>query len=356
MRENEQVLPTRNPEPRGRPARRAPPVSESEAAEAPRRCPRPLSGHFWTLAGYLVNRLSRPRMLHADPFELELSDPTMGRVRLSGRLTETGTDRLLIVLHGIAGNCDSGYAVRAAAAAQAAGLSCLRLNARGSDRSGEDLFHAGLTEDLRAVMESPRLAGYRSFHVLGYSLGGHVALRAATQVGSPRLRSVAAICSPLDLSACATAFDRPVCWLYRRRILVQLSRLYARVAARRPLAVAPETVRRVRSLREFDSLTVAPRFGFEDAEDYYRRMSVGPRLERLRVPALLVAGVSDPLVPLETSQPFLRSRPAALTVGYLDPGGHVGFPARASLGLAAPVGIESQAVAWLTGRPAARAL
>ncbi len=310
--------------------------------------PRPLSGHFWTLAGYARGRLPA-RAPASRPFELSVRDPVAGEVRLTGRHTDAGGEGLVVILHGIAGSSESAYAVRVAWAAREAGLSSLRLNMRGSDRSGEDLFHAGLTADLHAVLECGELARYRSLYVLGYSLGGHVALRAATEEVSARLESVAAICSPLDLSACASAFDRPACWLYRRRILADLAELYERVAARRPLAVAPERVHRARSLREFDGLTVAPRFGFADAEDYYRRMSVGPRLQRLRVPALLVVGVSDPLVPLATLLPFLDSPPSALSVEYLDPGGHVGFPASAGLGLDGPRGLEGQAVAWMTG-------
>lgn len=269
-------------------------------------------------------------------------------MRLTGRLSDGRGDSLVVVLHGIAGDCDSGYAVRTARAAERAGMACLRLNARGSDGSGEDLFHAGLTDDVHSVLGCAELAHYRSRHLLGFSLGGHVALRAATEEIDPRTRSVAAVCSPLDLSACASAFDRPVSWVYRRRILARLAHLYERVSARRPLAHAPQTIHRVRSLREFDGLTVAPRFGFEDAEDYYRRMSVGPVLDRLRVPSLVVAGVSDPLVPLATLTPFADGASEALTIRFVEPGGHVGFPAGAGLGLEAPPGLESQAVAWLS--------
>src|SRR5688572_33453680 len=39
--------------------------------------------------------------------------------------------------------------------------------------------------------------------------------------------------------------------------------------------------RRARTLRELDRLTVVPRFGFADPEDYYRRASVGPLLADL---------------------------------------------------------------------------
>ncbi len=316
--------------------------------------PQPLAGHFWTVASYLRDVAGNPRPPESVAFETSLTDPDSGVQTVTGRLHETGGDSLVVVLHGIAGCCESGYVRRAAAAAARAGLSSLRLNLRGSDGTGNDFFHAGLTDDLHAVLRSAALADYRSLHVFGYSLGGHVALRAATEDPDPRLASVAAVCSPLDLSSCAAAFDLPASRLYRRRILDQLVRSYARVAGEvgsprlGEVELTPlERVRQVRGLREFDGLTVVRRFGFEDVEDYYRSMSVGPVLDRLRVPALLVAAISDPLVPISTLEPFVETPPPRLSVKLLERGGHVGFPTDTHLGQEAPVGVEPQVVEWL---------
>jgi len=309
--------------------------------------PRPALGHFWTLASYLRNFVRPPQAPPSRPWRLKVHDSELGEVGLSGRLSRVAGDRLVVVLHGIAGCSESAYSVRVAEAALAAGVSCLRLNMRGADRSGEDFFHAGLTRDLHSTLAAPELRDFETLYVLGFSLGGHVALRAATEEADPRLASVAAICAPLDLGTCADAFDRPGCWPYRRRILGELSGMYERVARRRPVAVPPERVRQVRSLREFDGLTVAPRFGFADAEDYYRRMSVGPVLDRLRVPALLVVGVSDPLVPIETVTPLVSPPPSRLDVRYLDSGGHVGFPPGIRLSEKGRAGVEPQVIEWL---------
>lgn len=311
---------------------------------------RPALGHFWTLASYLRNFVRPPQPPKSRDWWLGVGDSEFGEVRLSGRLSRVEGDRLVVVLHGIAGCSESAYSVRVAEAAVAAGVSCLRLNMRGADRSGEDLFHAGLTTDIHAAFASRELESFATLHLVGFSLGGHVALRAATQETDPRLASVAAICAPLDLGTCADAFDRASCWPYRRRILGELAELYGLVAERRPVAVSPERIRQVRSLREFDGLAVAPRFGFAGAEDYYRQMSVGPVLDRLKTPALLVVGVSDPLVPIDTVTPFLSPPPPLVDVRYLDHGGHVGFAPGTRLFEQGRPGIEAQAIAWLLRR------
>ena len=62
-------------------------------------------------------------------------DPQVGPVRLSGLLREVaGAEALVVLVHGLGGSVDSHYMPRGAAAVEAAGLSCLRLNLRGADR------------------------------------------------------------------------------------------------------------------------------------------------------------------------------------------------------------------------------
>ena len=88
-------------------------------------------------------------------------------------------EKFPLVVHGLGSEIDAPYVVAAAQAAEARGLSCLRLYLRGADRKGEDFYHAGLTADLHAALASPTLASYDRVFVLGYSLGGHVTLRYA---------------------------------------------------------------------------------------------------------------------------------------------------------------------------------
>ncbi len=308
----------------------------------------PLKAHAWTVAPTLIHRVLRRQAPQAEPWETTLSDPVTGVIRLSGRLRR-GSNRntLLVVLHGLGGSHASFYAVRAARAAEQAGLDCLRLNLRGADRSGQDYYHAGLTADLEAALASPGLATYQRVFVLGYSLGGHMALRYATGRLDPRVSAVAAVCSPLDLETCCAAIDRPEMWLYRRYLLSGLNRIYARVAQRRPVPATPAQARRIRTLRAWDDAVVAPRHGFASAHDYYSKTSVGPRLGQLGVPCLLVAAERDPMVPLHTLRPWLDQAPPSLEFHLAREGGHVGFPAGLDLEQDAPRGLEGQVMGWL---------
>jgi predicted alpha/beta-fold hydrolase len=110
-----------------------------------------------------------------------------------------------------------------------------------------------------------------------------------------------------------------------------------------------EAVHRVRKLRDFDRLTVVPRFGFTDPEDYYRRAGVGACLHRLAVPALLVACPGDPMVASGAITAAAAASPA-LDLRWVRGGGHMGFPPGVDLGESAPRGLETQLAAWLARR------
>jgi uncharacterized protein len=269
-----------------------------------------IRGHLWTIAPSLRHRL-RPLPLPASrPWETGVADPLWGTVRLTGLLREVpASDEIVVLVHGLGGGTDSHYLSSGVAAAEAAGISSLRVNLRGADRQGEDFYHAGLTADLHAALASPELRRYRRLYALGYSLGGHVALRLGTEEGDPRLAAVAAICSPIDLARAQAEIDAPPLWLYRHHLLNGLKDIYDAVAARHPVPVPPAEVRRIPTIREWDDRVVAPRHGFADAADYYARASVAPRLPDLRVPALLLNSEHDPMVPARAVRAAL-DRPA----------------------------------------------
>jgi predicted alpha/beta-fold hydrolase len=297
-------------------------------------------GHFWTITPRLRHGLRPLAVPEWRPWRTALTDPVTGTVPVTGCLREVAaSDEVLVVVHGLGGCTESHYMLRAAQAAEAAGISCLRINLRGCDRQSGDFYHAGLTADLHAALASGELSRYRRIYLLGYSLGGHVALRLATEEADPRLAAVAAVCAPLDLGLSQREIDAPSRWLYRRYLLGNLLRIYNAVAARRPVPLPVAEAARLRTLRDWDDRVVAPRHGFAGADDYYARASVAPRLGELRVPALLLNSESDPMVPAGPVRAALDGAAPRLQVRWIPGGGHVSFPRRLK--------VDSQAIAWL---------
>lgn len=307
----------------------------------------PLVGHLWTVRPFLAHAVRPPRAPVHEAFAVRVPDARHGEVTLRGRLSRRGAASLVVVVHGLGGDVDSGYVVDLARAAFARGHDVLRLGLRGSEALGEDLYHAGIGSDVDAALRSPPLAAYRTILLVGFSLGGHVALRVATGEHDPRLAAVAAIGSPLDLARGASVIDEPARWPYRRHVLASLQRL-AEVLDRRDRLPTPiADVRRVRTLRGWDDAVVAPRFGWESADAYYAAESVGPRLRGLALPALYVGAQHDPMVTEPTVRPAIGGASAALHVRWIARAGHVGFPRDLSLGEPGTRGLEPQVLAWL---------
>ena len=289
-----------------------------------------------------------PRRLPAwEPWSASVADPQLGAVPLTGAFhpPRRASDTVVVVVHGVGGDIDSHYVQLAALAATSAGLGCLRLNMRGADLSGADLYHAGLTDDIDAAIRS--LRGFDHVVLIGYSLGGHLALRYALDDHDPRLRAVAAVCAPLDLTRASQDIDGLGRLPYRRYVMESLKTMARALDARGRLPVPLRHVLSIRRFREWDDRVVASRFGFADAEDYYARTSVGRRLHALTLRSLFVGAPHDPMVLPRACRPSLRRASPALEVRWLDRGGHVGFPPGVTLGQPGPRGLEPQIVSWL---------
>jgi predicted alpha/beta-fold hydrolase len=307
----------------------------------------PLVGHLWTVRPFLGHAARPPRAPAHEPFRVDVADARHGAVPVRGRLSRQGATTCVILVHGLGGDVDSGYLVELAAAMFRQGHDVLRLGLRGSDASGDDVYHAGLGSDVDAALRSPALAGYRTLWLVGFSLGGHVALRTATADHDPRLKAAVAIGSPLDLARSSHAIDAPARWPYRQHVVRSLRSLGEVLHRRGRLPGSIEELRRVRAVRDWDRAVIVPRFGFDGVEGYYAAESAAPRLRALALPSLYVGARHDPMVPEDSVRPALAGASSALDVRWTTDGGHVGFPPRLDLGVRGERGLAGQVSGWL---------
>lgn len=318
---------------------------------------RDLHGHYWTMSTYVTAVLRMPPAITDRVWRTTVRDPALGEVELTGRLAmpATPTKDLVVVVHGLGGDVESLYVRWGANAVLAAGVACLRVHLRGADASGSDVYHAGLSSDIAAILADPSLVGFERIALLGYSLGGHISLRAAADAGmDPRLRAVAAVCPPLDLKATQLAIERPDRSIYQHYMLRRLKVGYAAVVRRhgsgsRAAPADLARVNRIRRIYEWDQHVICPRYGFGSPHDYYAKMSVGPMLSRIEIPTLILVAEADPVIPLSTVAPSLGRISAAVQVARTARGGHVGFPSRLDFegGVLRSGNVDASVVQWL---------
>jgi hypothetical protein len=224
---------------------------------------------------------------------------------------------------------EAGYIRSLAAFAVAAGYAAHRFHMRtcgGTERWADTLYHAGLTSDLAAVLRLMRREGRAPAHLVGFSLGGGVALKLAGELGeaaAESVRSVCAVSTPLDLAACARRIAAPENRFYERRFV---RRMRARLAATGRYTQAD--LAGLDSLAALDDRITAPAFGFGDAANYYRTQSALQYLDRIRVPVLLLQARDDTFVPFDVFESAaLKSNPRIRLIAT-EHGGHLGFLGR----------------------------
>lgn len=302
-----------------------------------------IHGHLWTCAPHVYGALRPPPLRRGVAWEGRGRDgvAVIGRLHLPRAPSAV----LVVIVHGLGSDHDRPYTRTGARAALDAGAAVLRIELRGGGLDPRGLYHAGLLSDFEAILDSPALRDFSTIHVLGYSLGGHLALTLGVDTDDPRVGRVAALCAPLDLAATQRHIDRRRSLPYRVNVLAGLKASYKVLAQRQAVPAPWSTVRRIQTIRDWDAAIVVPFFGFDSVDDYYAKMSAGPRLGQLKRDALIVATHADPMIPIDTLRPFLEA--PRVTARLLHSGGHVYFPKGTHLGFGERLGVEAQCVDWL---------
>lgn len=257
---------------------------------------------------------------------------------------------VLVVLHGLTGCAASPGVLGVAAKARERGFEVVRVDLRNApgDTPSVAVGHAGRSEDARAVLEHVmRRRPAAPVAVVGFSLGGNVALKAAAEYGDdapPALRAVVGISVPIDLDRCCAAIDARANLLYRSYFLRRLRRTVRTRAAAHPGVYDGIELPSVLSLRAFDDAIVAPLCGFRDAADYYARSSALPHLGDIRVRTLLIEAEDDPFIPFAVyDDARIRANPRIRLLATRR-GGHAGFWAPPPPGDRDPFWAENRAV------------
>jgi predicted alpha/beta-fold hydrolase len=282
--------------------------------------------HLQTIAGHLWKRPADGGV----PTERRLyqTEPQV-RVLVESQRPARDAAGEIVLLHGLEGSGKSGYMGRMTAAALREGFAVHRFHMRtcgGTERLCSTLYHAGLTSDLLAVLRQFQLDGRPPVFLVGFSLGGNVALKLAGELGDaagPLLRGVAAVSTPIDLEASTRRIGQLENRLYERRFVRRMrARLCATGRYRRADFAG------LRSLWAIDDRITAPSFALGDAANYYKTQSAIGYLAGIRVPVLLIQAKDDTFVPFEAFESeAVRSNPFIRLLAT-EHGGHLGFIGR----------------------------
>ena len=238
----------------------------------------------------------------------------------------------LLALHGLEGSSSSHYMRGLADKAYRRGWNAVLLNQRncgGTEHLTPGLYHSGLTGDPRTVIETlVQHDGLRAIGIVGYSLGGNLAMKLASELGSPPslpVVGVVAVSPTMDLDRCVRAIDRRVNVVYQWNFVRNLKARLQRKVAAWPGSFDVRHLKGMWTIRAFDDRYTAPSHGFAGADDYYYRASAIRSVDRVQIPALILTAADDPFVPPgQFDDPVLRANPN-VGVSVERHGGHCGF-------------------------------
>ena len=238
----------------------------------------------------------------------------------------------VLVLHGLEGSSRVHYMLGVADKAWRRGWNAVLLNQRncgGTEHLTPGLYHSGLTHDPREVIRSLAATdGPRDFGVVGYSLGGNLAVKLAGELGATGalpVRAVAAVCPTIDLDRCVRSIERRTNFPYQFNFVRNLRARMRRKAQSWPGAFDLSGLDKIWTIRRFDDVYTAPYHGFGDAANYYHQASAMRVVDRIAVPALILAADDDPFVPSAQFADAAVRDNRHVEVRVSRGGGHCGF-------------------------------
>jgi uncharacterized protein len=240
-----------------------------------------------------------------------------------------GSDKLVIISHGLEGNSTRAYIKGMAKVFFGNGYDVVAWNYRGcSEEMNRQLrfYHSGATDDLNVVVDHAiDQKKYKDIFLIGFSLGGNITLKFLGEK-EPRkeIRKAVAISVPMDLRTSCEKISSPSNWIYANRFLRSLKKKVITKAARMP-GLDVSGIDRIKTLQQFDDRYTAPLHGFNDAIDYYTQCSSIHFVNNIQTPALIINTMNDPfLSPACFPDAQLKDHPH-VQLEILLRGGHVGF-------------------------------
>jgi predicted alpha/beta-fold hydrolase len=299
----------------------------------------PFSPRRWLANGHAMTvyawgrRRPFPSLPPPDPILVRVSPDTEVLAHAYWQADRAAVPTLL-ALHGLEGSSDAHYMRGLAAKAWARGWNAVLLNQRncgGTEHLTPGLYHSGLTEDPRRVIRTlAERYSLPAFGVVGYSLGGNLAIKLAGELEhAPDLPLLAAVAvSPIiDIERCVRAIERRANVVYEFNFVRHLKRRMRRKVAAWPGSYDLGLLDSIWTIRKFDDVYTAPAHGFDGASDYYFRASALRVIDRIRIPSLIVSAADDPFVPpAQFLEPVVRDNPH-VAVAIEAHGGHCAFAA-----------------------------
>ncbi|KQC30797.1 YheT family hydrolase [Flagellimonas eckloniae] len=284
------------------------------------------NGHFSTVYAGLVRKVhgimqKRERLVLPDGDFLDLD----------WSKSNTSTQKLVILLHGLEGDAQRPYITGSAKLFNQKRFDTCAINFRGC--SGESnlkyrSYHSGATEDLVEVLNHLlNNNNYSEIYLKGFSLGGNLLLNylgEGNQVPN-EVKGAVAISVPCNLQDSCLELLKPKNILYANRFKKNLIAKLKQKQLLFPELLSDTDIACIKTLKDFDDIYTSKAHNFKDALDYYAQCSSKQFLPNINIPSLIINAKNDSFLGNECYPFHEAEKHRNIYLEAPSYGGHVGF-------------------------------
>jgi predicted alpha/beta-fold hydrolase len=265
---------------------------------------------------------------------------------------------VLVILHGLTGGSSERYIQFQVKIATKAGFAVCVMIARGcagTKLSSKKCFSGAYTHDIRftvkhideEILQNQKKTKKVPIFAVGYSLGAGILTKYVAEEGaSCKLTCAVACCMSFDFIASSKHLEAGLNrHTWNQFLLANLKRYLSKhrdvfdgnldeneggnKKAKQDAVDVKYNVKRALSasiVREFDSQTVTPMFGYNTVYDYYHDASNYYRIGKIKIPMLFLNAADDPICPVTETYPTKEIEANENLIAVItQEGGHVAW-------------------------------
>ena len=247
--------------------------------------------------------------------------------------SKKGNKNLILVLAGLEGKSRSLYARAVIKHFNRNNWDAVSMNYRGCSGTKNRIlrgYHMGASDDVKSTINHILdKYNYEKIVIIGYSLGGNLALKYAGEEGKNIPKEIAATVSfsvPLSIKKSNERLSKWYNWHYLKWFMFPLNR-----KANGKKKQFPGKIDSYRgffmsgSFLYFDTHFTAPANGFDTVEEYWNQSTAKPVLKDIQIPSLIIASRDDTFISEECYPTKEAESNKSIFLEISEHGGHCGF-------------------------------
>ena len=287
----------------------------------------PYKAPFWAVNGHISTII--PTIFRKQPefdYDKEPFHFTDGDLTQLNWLKK-GCKKLVIIIPGMGSNASKNYITNTAHYLHKQHYDILVPDHRGIALPNKLIktTHSANYEDLSEIIQSDQVQGYQNIYLIGYSLGGSIALNYIKRFPTEVTKTVT-ISAPIELENASHALEERENFLYQRRFVKNLRTSLLPKTSRFPSQLPLNSLKECQTVKDIDELYTAPINGFRNAEEYYEYGSASNFIDKISSPLLIISAKDDPFIPLGSETVNKMKQNANIHSLLTNKGGHVAYP------------------------------